>query len=145
MLRAAIISVLALAATVAGLGAQPTAAPGGTSQPSDFKLVMNFYGVAREPIRKVELIVHKGKVYRFDAEPNLEVMILDPADRKLELLDLGRKIRTDLPYRRLETFQANLREAIAKAIAKREAQGGKANEVAAAMSRDLIDPRYAAE
>jgi hypothetical protein len=145
MLRAGAVSVVALATAMAVVGAEPATAPAGPSQPADFKVVMTLYGVAKEPVKKIELVVRKGRVFRFDAEPTLEVVILDPAAKKLELVDLDRKIRTELPYKRLDVFQANLQGAIESAIAKREAQGGKANEVAAAMSRDLIEPRYTAE
>ena len=50
-----------LAAMVAVLAAEPPTAPAVSSAPADFKLVMTLYGVAKEPVKKVELIIKSGK------------------------------------------------------------------------------------
>ncbi len=112
-----------------------------TAVPADFKLIVAFYGLGKEPLQKVELVFTKGRAYRFVEEPGLEVVIHEPRSSRLDLLDLARKIRSEVTLKKLETFRANLHDAIAASCAKREASGSRADEVAAAMSRALIDPR----
>src|SRR5262245_8517310 len=114
MPRALAAVTVVLVATLFAAADEPAKTPA-ARQPGDFKLVMHVYGVAKEPVQKAEMVVHNGKVFRFDAEPSLEVVVVDPALKKVELLDLGRKLRTELPYQRLDTFQSNLHGAIATA------------------------------
>jgi hypothetical protein len=144
MNKAAGLFLVAFLATPAAPAAPPAAAPPRAGAPADFKLVMSLYGVEKTPVKKVDVVVHEGKVLHFNARTPLEVIVFDPVAKRVELIDLDRKLRTVLGMSRLDTFLENLRDAVAAASTKREAQGGKANEVAAAMSRDLIDPRFAA-
>jgi hypothetical protein len=115
---------------------------GDTRGPADFKLVIAHYGVRKEPVGKAELVVRNGSAYHFVSEPPLEVIIHDPAAQRLELLDLDRKVRSDITLKSLDAYQRKLRDAIAHSCEKLEAQGGRANLVASAMSRNLIDPRF---
>lgn len=150
MRNAGALAAVAVLGLVAASGAGPEAAgttptPASASTvPANFKLVIGTYGTGKTPIRKAEMVFVKGRAYLFVSEPALEVIIHDPKAERLEVLDLNRKIRAEVTLKKLQTFQANLHDAIAAACAKREAQGGRANQVAAAMSRDLIDPRLAA-
>lgn len=112
--------------------------------PADYKLVIALYGVAKEPLSKSELVVHKGRGYLFNPGPPLEVVIHDPLADRLEIIDLKRRIRTEISFKSLEEYGDQLHKAISTATAKREALGGKGNLIAAAMSRDLIDPRFSA-
>lgn len=124
------------------LADSPEIQPGGAAVPADFKLSITLFGVAPEPLQKTDLVVHKGRGYLFNPGPPLEVVIHDPAAGRLELLNLVAKVRSEVTFKRLDDFQAKLHSAIAAAAAKREAQGGRANQIAAEMSRDLIDPRF---
>lgn len=137
--------VVALMLGLAGIGGNgpetPRLAP---SVPADFKLVIALYGVGKEPIRKTNLVVHEGRAFHFDPGPPLEVILKDPGTGRLELLNLKTKVRSEVSFKKLDEFQTKLHRAITAAAAKREAQGGKANQVAAKMSRDLIDPRFSA-
>lgn len=137
----AVALILGLAGTGEDGPETPRLAP---SVPADFKLVITLYGAGNEPIHKAELVVHEGRAFHFDPGPPLEVIIKDPGTGRLELLNLKTKVRSEVSFKKLEKFQTKLHEAITAASAKREAQGGKANQVAAKMSRDLIDPRFSA-
>ncbi|WP_254053446.1 hypothetical protein [Singulisphaera sp. GP187] len=138
-------TAMAMAAVLA-LGAggddQPTSTPPSPVGPADYKLVIAMYGVAKEPISTTELVVHKGRAFLFNPGPPLEVMIHDPSAGRLEMIDLKRKIRSEISLKKLDEYTNKLHDAIAAASTKREAQGGKGNQIAAAMSRDLIDPRF---
>jgi hypothetical protein len=125
-----------------GIGAEPPKPA--AAVPADFKLVIGEYGAAKEPVGTLELIFRRGMAYQFSAGPLLEVIIHDPSTQRVELVDLNRKLRTEVTEPRLETYQTKLHDAIAAACAKREKQGGRANEVAATMSRRLIDPNFTA-
>ena len=137
----AIVAVLAMGAAGEDQPATPRPGPG---VPADYKLVIAMYGVAKEPISKTELVVHKGRAFLFKPGPPLEVIIHDPSTGRLEMIDLKRKIRSEISFKKLDDYGNQLHDAIAAASAKREALGGKGNQVAAAMSRDLIDPHFAA-
>lgn len=119
-------------------GAAPDRVP-----PIDFKLVIENFGVRKEPLSTAELVVHNGRAFQFISGPSLEIVIHDLAGARLELVDLERKARTEVSLKKLDAFQVKLHDAIAAANSKRKSQGGRANEVAAAMSQDLIEPRFA--
>lgn len=134
------VAVLCLAGAW-GIGAEPSAKPA-AAVPPDFKLVIGEYGAAKEPVGTLELIFRRGLAYQFASGPLLEVIIHDPGARRVELVDLKRKLRTEVTEPQLETFQTKLHDAIAASCARREKLGGRANEVAATMSRRLIDPNF---
>ncbi len=113
-------------------------------QPADFKLVIERFGVQKEPLGTAELVVHRGRAFHFVSGADLEVIVFEPSTARLELVDLDHKTRSDVSLKKLDTFVEKLHGAIATANAKRDARGGKANQVAAAMSRDLIDPHFTA-
>lgn len=110
--------------------------------PADFKVSITLYGAGKEPQQKTDLVVHDGRSYLFDPGPPLEVLIHDPMTGRLELINLVAKIRSEVTFQRLDEFQAKLHSAITSAASKREAQGGKANQIAAQMSRELINPQF---
>lgn len=109
--------------------------------PADFKLVIVLYGVKKEPINRTELLFRKGRVFLV-ASDSAEVLVFNPKTDHVELLDLKRMVHTDLTLERLERGQTRLRSAINSAIEKKEKAGGKGNQVAADMSRNLIDPKF---
>jgi hypothetical protein len=135
------VSVMSLAAA---LGADVETGRSDATVPADFKLVIRLYGAAREPVQKSELVCTKGRAYLFVSERPLEVVMHDSRSSRLELVDLGRKLRSEVTFKKLDAARTNLQAAIAAVCAKRESSGGRANKLAAAMSRDLIDPRFTA-
>lgn len=139
MRRIVALTVVAVMSLTAVLLADRASASG-AAEPAPFKLVISMYGAGSEPVWKSELVFVKGKAFQFVDEPALEVIVNDPATARMELLDLSRRVRCDFTLKQLQQFQVNLHDAIAASCARREAEGGRANEVEAAMSRDLIDP-----
>ena len=108
--------------------------------PADFKLAISFFGIRKEPITTSELIVHDGTAYYFASESPEEIVIINPADRRAELLDLERRAQTEISFARLDEKQTTLHHSIAEAIRKQEQAGGRSNLVSAEMSRALNDP-----
>jgi hypothetical protein len=137
--------LLALVAGGWGLGsraADPAPPPPNLKAPApaDFKLAISFFGVRKEPITTSELIVHGGTAFYFASESPEEIVIINPADRRVELLDLERRTQAEISFTRLDEKQTTLHRSIAEAIRKQEEAGGRSNRVSAEMSRALNDP-----
>ncbi|WZO98785.1 hypothetical protein EP7_000376 [Isosphaeraceae bacterium EP7] len=120
--------------------AQPLAPPKPAA--SGFKIQVTRYYSGPEPVGRAEIVAHGGRVYMFDSETPEEVVIYDPEGGRIHLLDMARKLTAELPVKKLDESQTALRKAIDGVIGKREAEGGRANRVAAQMSRDLLDPHF---
>jgi hypothetical protein len=123
------------------LGADAPTAP--DRPPADFKIVVAMYGLRKEPILTTELVVRHGRVFQFNSEATAEIIIHDPRTERIELFDMDRMVQTDLTWKMLDDAEDRLRKAIVQAIEEREKEGGRANRVSAAMSRNLIDPHFA--
>lgn len=136
-MRAAVGLTLTLALTLAAVAASEPNRP----VPADFKLVVTIYNVKKEPLHRTEFFSWRGRSFLVVSE-SPEVVVLNPATNRVELVDLQRKVHTDLPMEKLEAYQASLRKAIHSAIEKREKAGGRGDRVAADMSRNLVDPHF---
>lgn len=136
-MRPAVCLVLTCGMTVAVVCAAEPPRP----IPADFKLVVTVYGVKKEPIQRSELLSWRGRLFVV-VSGSSEVVVLNPGTNRAELVDIDRKVHTDIPFERFERYQANLRKAIQLAIEKREKAGGRGDRIAAQMSRDLIDPQF---
>ena len=127
--------LICILAEVLAQGDEPRGAP-----PADFKVNIEYFGVQKEPVRRAQLVVRKGRGYWLLSDSN-EVIIYDPTEGQVELLDLERRIHTEVPIPKLEEAIAKLRQLKTAAIEKLEEAGGRANILAAAMSRNLIEPK----
>jgi hypothetical protein len=127
---------------VGALAAEPAPPPPSLKAiaPADFKLAIAFYGLRKEPITTSELIVHGGTAYHFACESPAEIVIINPNDRRVELLDLERRVQAEISFVKLDEKQTTLHRAIAGAIRKQEEAGGRSNRLSAEMSRALNDP-----
>jgi hypothetical protein len=111
--------------------------------PADFKLVLARFDAGPNPVDRAEMLVHGGRAYQWSPEAT-EILVVDPVQSRCELLDLRRKTMTRVAFRSLDAYTAALHKVIAAKAKKLVDQGGKANEIAAQMSRDLIEPRFSA-
>lgn len=116
--------------------------PDGPEPTSDFKQVVRLYGAGREPLGTSDLIFTRGRAYQFVVEAAHEVSIWDPSNNRVELLDLKRRIHTELRFDQLDRVEARLRDALEATIRKREQEGDRAARIEAQMSRDLLDPNF---
>jgi len=78
----------------------------------DFKLTITQFGPGHEPLGTEEVVIRNGLAYHFVSGESLEVILLDPTRSRLELIDLNRKVRTEVTFRRLEMFQEDLLRAV---------------------------------
>jgi hypothetical protein len=108
-----------------------------------FKIAIAFYGLRAEPITTAELFFRGGVACYFASESPEEIVIINPADARVELLNLERHVQGELAFSRLEEKQAMLHRAVAGAIRKQEESGTRSNRIAAEMSRALNDPDLA--
>jgi hypothetical protein len=111
--------------------------------PADFKLTITFQGVRKEPITRAELLFHGGDAYYFASEAPEEVVTVNPSGTRLEFLDLDRGVQSEIMFTRLDQKQAVLHGALVQAIQKHDESGTRADRVAAAMSRALVEPALA--
>jgi hypothetical protein len=127
---------------VLGLGIGVWGAPALASD-SGFKIKIAFHGLRAEPITTAELFFRGGTAYYFAAASPEEILIVNPADARMELLDLQRKVQAEIALARLDEKVAALHRAIAGIIRKQEESGTRSNRIAAEMSRALNDPALA--
>lgn len=109
--------------------------------PADFKVRIESYGPRKDPLRRAELMARKGRAYWVMSDSN-EVIVYDPSDASMELLDLERMERTDLSLQKLEDSLSRWRKVKLAATDKLQSAGGRANELAAGMARDLVTPKF---
>jgi hypothetical protein len=108
----------------------------------DFKLVVRLFGAGKDAIASAELVVRGGVGYQFVSEVPEEVVIIDPARARVSLIDLARKLQTELTSQRLDAALAGLHRKKKAAIEAQEKAGGRASRVFAGMSRDLVEPSF---
>lgn len=136
---AAVLAFLPLAADGPPKAAPASRAP---APPADFKLKIALHGVRKTPVATAQLIVHRGVAYQFVSEIREEVLVIDPASARVGLLDLKRKVQTEVSSKRLDAHLAAAFGKISAQVAKDEAAGTRAGRIDAAMNRDLIEPKF---
>ncbi len=115
-----------------------------TPPPADFRLHVASFGLGKEPVYTEEIVVHAGRAYVLPSNVK-EVVIIEPARNQLVILDVGRRIQTEVTFEALEAALAKLKASLRSTIETLEKEGGRANEVEAKMTRELIEPRLATE
>jgi hypothetical protein len=133
------LGLLAALVGLAALADEPDPAP------ADFRLKMALFGVGENPLETAQLLAHEGKLYQFRADSK-EAVVVDPAASKIDLIDFAaqRRVRTSVTFAQLDEAVEKLRQALAHSAERREKEGGKANLVAARMTRSLIEPKLSA-
>jgi hypothetical protein len=127
-----------------GVSAPPSSAADPPAPPSTgFKIAIAFYGLHAEPITTAELFFRGGTAYYFAHEEPAEILIVNPAQARVELLDYKRKIQAEITLARLDEKQAILHRSIAGVIRKQEEAGSRSNRISAELSRVLNDPGLA--
>lgn len=121
--------------------ADPAPAQGPPAEiPADFKILVAAYGLAREPIYTEEIVAISGRVYQF-VSISREIVVIEPARSRIDLLDLNRKIQSEITFSQLDEGLARIKGTLAAAIDRREKTGKRADQVEAQMTHDLAEPR----
>ncbi|MDX2035130.1 MAG: hypothetical protein SFX72_00665 [Isosphaeraceae bacterium] len=127
-------AILALSQSLVAQLAEPVRLDG-------FKIVFQELDLKDRVIVRGEMIALGGRVYVF-RNSDKEIQIHDPKLKTIELIDLGRKVRSRVLYARLDSSKARLEKAIERSIAKKLATGVKHDELIAKMTRNLIEPAF---
>jgi hypothetical protein len=121
------------------LAARDAPPPGQDAPPADFKLVMEFATVGDEETESAELIVHEGRAVQH-AGHSMEMVLIDPAHKRVELLDLDRRVQARVSFERLDKHLADLKKALLDKAAALDKEGGKPKQVTATATRRLVEP-----
>ncbi|MDE2508913.1 MAG: hypothetical protein KGM43_17040 [Planctomycetota bacterium] len=132
----------AVLASLCALAAGTFAAADAPPEPSPFKVAFQRFDAGAKPLEAGEILFWHGRAYVFDLADRHEVAVFEPSNPRLELLDIKRMIQTELTQTQLELASARRRRTMLSAIARQERDGGKANLIAASISRDLVDPKF---
>jgi len=115
---------------------QPMAPPA-----PDFKIMVGSFALGPEPISTEEIVGRQGRIYQFRSG-SAEVVLIDPAGRRVELIDLSRKVQTEVSFARLDDAVAKVGAKLRAAIAEREKTGKRADAIEARMTRDMVEPGF---
>jgi hypothetical protein len=142
-----IVAMLAAVALVGTDDAPKAAAPPNhssqASTPVEFKIRFWHYGVEKEPLASGEIVVSRGRIYQ-TLEGSKEIIVFDPAKKRIDLIDLGAKKRSDLTYRELDEAISAIRTTISESITDSEKKNTRAGRIAAEMKRSQLEPRFQA-
>jgi len=130
-LGAGLMAIIAIAMTAAGADEPPRV-------PGDFKLMVGEFSLKKEPVATQEIIVRHGRAYIFGSDTK-EVVMIEPARKQLELIDVGRRVQTEVSFQSLDETLARIKANLRESVEIREKQGGRANLLEAKMTRDLFE------
>lgn len=83
---------------------------GGLAGGQEFRIENAVYvGNSQDPVARSTTVFSGGRVYDFLNKP-AEITVFDPAGGRFMLLDVSRKMRTELPTTRVQAFTARLRK-----------------------------------
>src|SRR5438309_1861507 len=94
-----------------GLALLATPAPAQVARPdvdADFKILVAAYGLAREPVYTEEMVAISGRVYQFLSNSH-EVVVIEPKRSRVDLLDLDRKVQSEVTFGQLEEGLARIK------------------------------------
>jgi hypothetical protein len=138
---AGLLSLGLMAAWTLACRAEEPPSRGGDAAP-EFKLETELFDVRKTPEARSELLSRNGTAYQFIEGVTEEVIVIEPARRRVELLDLRRSIRTVLTAQRLDAAVARLHRRLTFDIDRQTQSALRRDRVAAEMDRDLADPRF---
>jgi hypothetical protein len=132
--------VVIVAVGLIGLGATKTPAGDPPSVPVDFKILIASFTLKPEPTLTEEVIVRQGRAYVFPSDSK-EVVVIEPVPGRIELVDVGRKIKAEVTFRTLDDSIVKLKAKLTESADSREKLGGRGNLLEARMTRDLFQTK----
>ena len=139
---------MAILAGLLGLGllaADPPATAAPPPAPADFKLVVRLFGVKPEPLSSAELVVRRGRGYWFIKERPEEILVVEPTEALVTLIDLDRRVQCELTAGRLDRAIERRYKTLDALSTKKRASESRGDRLLGTMTRDLIDPRFQVE
>jgi hypothetical protein len=107
----------------------------------DFKLNVAFFSTALQAIGTAEMIAHEGRVIQISSDSK-ELLLFDPVEKQVELLDLDREVIAKITYKRLDDEMASLRRTLTAKADLLAQKTKRAPRIAASKGRDLYDPKF---
>ena len=132
--------VVVVAVVVGVLGASAASGDDRPAVPADFKLLVGSFALKPEPVSTEEVIVRQGRAYLF-ASDTKEVVVIEPAGKRLELIDVGRKLKAEITFGLLDGAIEDTRARLRQSVEDREKTGGRGNLLEARMTRDLFETK----
>lgn len=127
------LAVMAISLAPASAQAPPQVA-------GDFKLKIKLLGASDKPQATAELLYTRGTYYHFTSDSD-EILIIEPARQRIELIDLKRRLSTQVSFKRLDDYLVKLKDAVGNVIEKKSKSEDRGDRIAAAQSRSLIEPK----
>jgi hypothetical protein len=111
-----------------------------TPIPADFKMQIASFGAAKEPVYTEEVVFRSGRIYVFPSNSK-EVTIIEPGRSLVEILDVGRKVQTEIPFQKLDDGMVKIKASLRAASENLEKQGGRGKILESKMTRDLFETK----
>ena len=124
--------------TIAWLGVGQPEGPG-PMVPADFKVMIGSYALGDQAVSTEEIVAKGGRAFLFRSGTS-EVVVIDPAKQRIELVDLARKVQAEIPFAMIDQGVAKVAAKLRGEIARREATKARADAVEAQMTGDLAEP-----
>jgi hypothetical protein len=112
--------------------------------PADFKLMVGEFALKKEPISTQDILIRRGTAYVFSSDSK-EVVIIEPPKKRVDLLDVGRKVQSEITFRMLDDSLARIKSSLRESAETREKLGGRGNAIEARMTRDLFETKLAVD
>ncbi len=146
--RSAVAFVLAVCFPMVALRADdtPPAKPQtpALAPPADFRLDVGLFTTGKTAEVTSQIVVRRGVAYQFVSDSPTEIQIVDVALERMVILDLKDKIQTEITSKHLDTHLGVTYQRISAVVATREKSEKRGDRLAAAMGKDLIDPKFKA-
>jgi hypothetical protein len=131
-IMAGLVAMLTVGALVAD--DRPTA-------PADFKIQVGEFALKKEAVATAEIVVRQGRAYVFPSDSK-EVVVIEPARKRVELVEIGRKVQAEVTFQELDESLEKLKKSLGEAADAREKLGGRGNVLEARMARDLFLTKF---
>lgn len=138
---AAAVAVVAGLAVAADGPTKPASATA-PAVPRDFKLNIEMFGVRKAPVETAQVVVRRGVAYQFLSDLPEEVVVVDPANALVVLIDLQRRIQAEVSSRRLDANLGRMHRRLADRVDRLLKTGTRADRILGSIYRDLVDPEF---
>ena len=110
----------------------------------DFRIEIREFGLDPKPVVTAQVVVREGRAYQI-TDGSDEIIIVDPRQGRVELLNLGKNSQTAVTLAQLAESRAKLRTALNAIVARQREKGGRASLELARITEALVEPKFRVE
>lgn len=122
----------------------PTPAPAPSPPaPPEFKILWASFGVGDDPLAVYQMLASRGKLYEFRGS-STEVIVYDLSQKLIHIVDLKLRSKARITYREVDERLAKLRRETIEAADELEKKTARADRVAGALKRIVVEPKFQA-